>query len=808
MREETCAGSDGVVITVGASPVEVVVRYQPAGPVLGPLNLYLPLGTHREIGAAVLPFGHAQECSTVLLPFKSDLLLSAEIRKTGVKCFRRVWQNWRWHDRTESHEVTLAENEGAYVFRIPRSLLGTSSKIDFVIYAKDPEANYGWGWFWGCSQPGATGGAGDKYIPHYHELSLDEGGASLLTRRGRYGTDRSRMRIYQLFVRLFGNTREDLKQNGSAIENGVGKFNDINDLALASLREMGFTHIWLTGVLQQITATDFSVIGKPADDPDLLKGLAGSPYAIKDYFDVSPDYAVNPAERLREFRSLIERLHGAGLKALIDFIPNHVARSYNSTTKPESNFGSRDDRSRFFDPRNNFFYLQLGEGPPLRLPTWRDGVALSPTCTIEGMQCDGLFAGELDHGRVTGNNVASWAPGLTDWYETVKLNYGFDFMDPSQITREYPSALAPDKPIPDTWRKMDEIVAYWQDFGIDGFRCDMAHMVPPEFWNWLIDRARRRAPEVIFIAEAYNNDPMKVPGSDPIISCLNGERGNIMFDLLNAGFNAVYDDPAYKAVKRIYDGAGWANDVDCSLGEDYIFDNSLRYAENHDEVRLAAPSQWGGHGMEIGRPVSALLYGMSRGPAMLYNGQEVGEPAQGVEGFGGDDARTSIFDYWAMPELRKWVNCHRYDGGQLSDEERQLRDFYGRLLQLVGEPAFRDGGFFPLNPSNRENPGYGRLPAETTSGHWLYAYLRYDTSSSQRFLVVASLHPTLTFREVRLWLGRDAWLFLNLAAEGVTLRDRLSEQTARLEQKPDSAIAAEIAIPVLAPLTASYFEFA
>ena len=156
---------------------------------------------------------------------------------------------------------------------------------------------------------------------------------------------------------------------------------------------------------------------------------------------------------------------------------------------------------------------------------------------------------------------------------------------------------------------------------------------------------------------------------------------------------------------------------------------------------------------------------------MLYNGQEVGEPAAGAEGFGGDDARTCIFDYWSMPELVKWVNGHRYDGGRLSPEQKALRAFYGRLVNLVGEPAFRDGEFFPLNPANHDNPGFGRLPDEQASGHWLYAFLRYDRSTQQRFLVLANLHPTISLRKFVCVLPETAMQFLDLN-EDQSDRDR------------------------------------
>lgn len=829
MDTENLAGSDNVGITVAVSPAELVIGYRPPGPSSNSLNLYAALGTHQEIGAAVLPFAQHVEGSTVFLPFKCDLLLSIEVKAGQIACFLRRWERCQWSDREQTRAFEAIEENGEFLFRIPRPLLGHAKKIDFAVYAKDPSANQGWGWFWGCSDRSVASGMGDKYIPHYYEVDLGIGVPKFLAERGRQASSNSRIRIYQLFVRLFGNINESRKQNGTMAENGVGKFTDINESALSSLKQMGFTHIWLTGVLQQATATDYSEFGQPADDTDLLKGLAGSPYAIKDYFDVCPDYAQHPAERLKEFELLVERLHAHDLKAIIDLVPNHVARSCNSCVKPECNFGAcggegaGDDMTKFFDPNNNFFYLTPdGNGPPLRLPTWKDGIAISATCqavaAVEGghksplQKCDGAFEGEKTFGRVTGNNAVSWTPQLNDWYETVKLNYGFDFTDPSKSIREYPNAWAPEKAVPDTWKKMDQVIAHWQSMGVDGFRCDMSHMVPPEFWSWAIAQARARRPGVFFMGEAYNDDPSKVPGSDPVIAGLNAGQGNVLFDLLNAGFDAVYDAPVYRALKRIYDGAGWANDIDREIADDFICHNSVRYAENHDEVRLAAASEWGGVGLEVGRPVSAVLYGLSRGAIMLYSGQEVGEPAAGAEGFGGDDARTSIFDYWSMPEFVKWVNGHRYDGGGLCPEQKALRAFYSRLLNLVGEPAFQDGEFFSLNPANHDNPGFGRLPDEQASGHWLYAFLRYNRSKQQRFLVLANLHPTIPLRHVRVLLPATALQFLDLNADAsdkrLALTDRLAPgQGTKITSTVAEAQNAGFPILEIPPLTSFYFEF-
>jgi glycosidase len=802
----SCPGSDGARADFSISSRHLRIEYQ-CGETPAPRTLFIALRSGAGLGSAVLPFAENSEGSTVFLPFQANRLYLVRWEEGTPAIFERTWKDWRWSERREAPNEVTATREGASaVVHIP--LTDLSRKVDAVIYAKD-FAQEKWGWFFGCSDPLVNAGAGDKYIPHYLEIDLQAKGAPVVKMRGRLGAGEARLRIYQLFVRLFGNVNETRQPNGTLAQNGVGKFNDINDAALAAIQKMGFSHIWLTGVLQQASATDYSEAGQPAADPDLLKGLAGSPYAIADYFDVCADYAAEPKKRLTEFKNLLGRIHAHKMKALIDFIPNHVARCYHSDIQPEINFGTHDDRGKFFDPQNNFFYLPVdADGPPLQLPTWKDGVAISPTCQLAGMKCDGRFEGESKFGRVTGNNVVSWKPSLNDWYETVKLNFGFDFTDPDKNRREYPNARTPEKPVPDTWMKMDRVIGYWQSLGVDGFRCDMAHMQPPEFWKWLIGRARERAPKVVFVGEAYDNDPAKVPGSDPVISRLAYERGNVMFDLLDAGFNGVYDDPTYRVLKGVFEGGRWANDLDTSEREPFIFENSLRYAENHDEVRLAAPSQWGGVGMNVGRPVAAILYGLSRGPLMLYNGQEVGEAAAGAEGFGGDDSRTSIFDYWSMPEMVRWVNGHTYDGANLSAEQKSLRQFYGRLVRLNAEPAFRDGALYPLNPANHDNPCFGRIGDESASGHWCYAFLRYDHTTQQRFLVIANLHPHETFRDLRVLIPAEALRFLALSnpETKLKLRDRLAAEPTELESSTGDLATHGLQIPQLPPLSASYLE--
>ncbi len=542
--------------------------------------------------------------------------------------------------------------------------------------------------------------------------------------------------IYQLMVRTFGNTNETRKSNGTIAENGCGKFVHLTPDALKAIRDMGFTHLWLTGVIEQASGTAYPK--RPADDPDILKGIAGSPYAIRDYFDVCPDYATDPDRRLDEFKSLLERCRAHGLKVIIDFVPNHVARSYQSDVRPDLSFGEGDKTGVFFDRDNHFFYLQPdhpGGGPPLKLPT-----AGKPGC-------DGRFEPETTIGRVTGNNVISWEPSVNDWYETVKLSYGHDFTT-GRDTSHLPGPDAVPADVPRTWRTMDEILAHWQNMGVDGFRVDMAHMVPMEFWKWVVKRCRSRNPETLFTAEAYDNDPVKLTD------------GHVLDALLHAGFDSVYDDPSYDVLEGIYDSGKWANDLDPLTFTGVRFHRSLRYAENHDEVRLASPKEWGGHGMKVGKPATAVLFAMGRGPVMMYHGQEVGEPALGAEGFGGDDARTSIFDYWSMPEFTKWVNGGKFDGGRLSDEQKALREWYAKLIRSTQSRAFTHGEFYGLNHANKDNPAFGRVGDESVSGHWLYAFLRRDSKSGEAALVVANLNPHETLKNLRVLIPEDAQMFL------------------------------------------------
>ncbi len=529
--------------------------------------------------------------------------------------------------------------------------------------------------------------------------------------------------IYQLFVRHFSNFTTGGAPWGTREQNGCGSFNAVTDAALEQIARMGVTHIWLTGVLRHATGTAHA--GLPADPPCVVKGLAGSPYAVTDYFDVDPDLAENAELRREEFAALVQRCRRWGLIPMIDFIPNHVSRQYHSTVRPASDFGLHDCCDCFFARDNSFYYLEPHHSDiPMQLP-------------------GGEYAPERGRGRVTGNNVASWNPGAYDWYETAKLNYGSDYRHGSHAAEALPSLLAPEYALPRTWQLMNEVLAYWQDMGVGGFRCDMAHMVPLPFWRWIIAHARLRDRSAFFVAEGYDDHLKLIDGP-------------VHESLLSAGFDGVYDGVAYEALRKIYEGGAWANDLDrLHRSESRLFSGGVRYLENHDEPRLASPLYWGGRGELVARSVMVAQYCSSCGPVLVYNGQETGERAEGPGGYGGDNGRTSIFDYTNLPRFQHWTNGGVYDGALLTGGEKKLRDFTRQLLTLLQHPALSKGDFYGLNWANLETPDYGRLPGESVSGHHLYAFLRHYRKAKSTLLVVCNLSPE-TPVSTRIHIPRNA----------------------------------------------------
>ena len=466
--------------------------------------------------------------------------------------------------------------------------------------------------------------------------------------------------IYQIFTRLFGNTNTTRKHNGTLTDNGCGKLNAFTPAVLRRIKELGATHVWYTGVIRHATTTDYTRYGIPRQHPAVVKGNAGSPYAITDYYDIDPDLATNVEKRMNEFESLVKRTHKAGLKMIIDFVPNHVARQYKSTAKPKgiADFGENDNTGMQFSPQNNFYY-----------------------CPEQSFAADiDLYHGEeLPYeefpAKATGNDCFGNRPGRNDWYETVKLNYGVDYCDAGGVSTHF-------SPTPDTWKKMLDILLFWAGKGVDAFRCDMAEMVPSAFWQWVTTEVRKKHHNVKFIGEVYN------PGR--------------YREYINAGFDYLYDKVGmYDSLRDVVCGHRSATDITRQWQtNDDIADHMLYFLENHDEQRIASDFFAGDARKGIPALMTSAL--MRTNPFMLYAGQEYGERGMDEEGFSGRDGRTTIFDYWSVDSLIHGYSSRR----QLTKEEKSIEATYKKVLNIAtSENAVTEGKFFDLmyvNPTSAD----------------------------------------------------------------------------------------------------------
>lgn len=471
---------------------------------------------------------------------------------------------------------------------------------------------------------------------------------------------KDKMIIYQVFPRWFGNSTYPLVKNGSITENGVGKFSAFTPTALAKIKELGTTHVWYTGVIEHATQTDYTAYQIRKDHSAVVKGKAGSPYAIKDYYDIDPDLADRVPNRMKEFEALVKRTHDAGMKVIIDFVPNHVAREYHSDARLSfvEDLGQHDNTTKAFDINNNFYYIP---GQPLQLHF--------------GDHQEDFEYSEFP-AKVTGNNHFDATPDRNDWYETVKLNYGVDYVN---------GGICHFDPIPNTWTKMLDILLFWAAKGVDGFRCDMAEMVPVEFWNWVIPKVKEKY-NVCFIAEVYNPN----------------EYRNYIF---NGHFDYLYDKVGlYDTVRAVMCNQAPATNISgCWQALEGIQPHMLNFLENHDEQRVA--SYFFAGDPRPGIPGMILSATMNTNPVMIYSGQELGEPGMDEEGFSGRDGRTTIFDYWSVETLRNWINDGAFDGGKLTPDQRLLRSKYAKILNIAKtEQVITQGVFYDLMYANSRNP--------------------------------------------------------------------------------------------------------
>ncbi|MCQ2075605.1 MAG: alpha-amylase family glycosyl hydrolase [Bacteroidaceae bacterium] len=477
--------------------------------------------------------------------------------------------------------------------------------------------------------------------------------------------------IYQVLPRLFGANSTTCIHNGSKAQNGCGHFSDFTKKALNEIKQLGANYIWYTGVLAHATKSDYSKYGIPNDDIQLVKGNAGSPYAVKDYYDVDADLADNVAERMNEFVKLINRSHETGLKVIIDFVPNHVAAEYKGMLNP-------------FNDEN-------------------------------------YYPGHIHDG---------------DWTDTAKLNYGNH----------------------DTWQKMVDILLFWLQKGVDGFRCDMAELVTCSFWNWAIPLVKSRHKDVIFIAEVYN--PYEY-------------RNYIYY----GHFDYLYDKVGlYDTLKNVIHGQSASLITQCWQSVDDIKPHMVNFLENHDEQRLA--SEAFADDARKGRPALLVSALMGTNPFMLYFGQELGERAHDAEGFSGQDCRTSIFDYWTIDSVRRWRNNGKFGNELLTKDEKSLRDFYTKILNLCNdEPALQKGLFFDIMYANYDN-----MEMDTNK---VYAFLR--GVEGQLILVMANFSDENL--KVKVKIPAHAYDYMNIPRkDNASGRDLLRNQTETYSLMPDVAI--------------------
>jgi len=466
--------------------------------------------------------------------------------------------------------------------------------------------------------------------------------------------------IYQMLPRLWGNIGGKNIKNGTLKDNGCGKFSSIDTISLEYLRSLGVSHVWYTGIIRHATAEDSD--GCTPSSADWVKGRAGSPYSITDYYDVNPYLADEPENRMEEFHKLVERTHAAGLKVIIDFVPNHVARDYGrfAAAHPAPTgmaaLGESDDKSVHWKDSNDFFYYP---GIPLALPIQNQTYMEMPA-------------------MASGNSYTS-SPGVNDWYDTIKLNYCDTHTE--------------------TWEKMYDILNFWAGQGVDGFRCDMVELVPLAFFKWLISRIKKDRPDLLFVAEVYQKTLYSKYIREIGFDLLYDKSG--IYDTLRAIVEKNAKDSGvpvedWQSAKRIT--WNWQ-----SLGD--LQPYMLNFLENHDEQRFASDF----FGCDARNSYAALytaLY-LNNAPFMLYAGEEVGERGMDNEGFSGRDGRTSIFDWWAPSSLTRLYKYIHGEKEALAPEEETMLDTYRKALKFAAEDnAVSKGTFYDLCYCNYASDGF------------------------------------------------------------------------------------------------------
>lgn len=473
--------------------------------------------------------------------------------------------------------------------------------------------------------------------------------------------------IYQLMVRHWGGQSYEPASLAIEKRRPIGSFEAIDDIAISYLKSLSIDTVWLTGVICHATRSQCSIGDETIGGDVVVKGDAGSPYAITDYYAIHPFLSHDESQAEAQFDALVSRLKAAGLKVIIDFVPNHVSRHYHGINTPpgERRLGQGDDVSIEFRPNNHFYYLP-------------------GTSYVNPSHLARPFH-EMP-AKVTGNDCYTPQPSEFDWYETVKLNYGVDLHGTSFFD-----------PVPDLWNRMRAILSFWLKRGVDGFRCDMVEMIPTPFWAWVISDIRRDFPQSLFIGEAYH------------IGNYDG--------LLGAGFDKLYDKAnCYNRLEGLLKGET-SHDVVHSVFESgrRYEGKMLRFWENHDEIRVA--SEHFASDAPLGMVMTALVHLTGKDHLMIYNGQELGEEARGASGYSGDDGKTSIFDYVAVPSIQSLVSLN-FQIGQLEVSHFVLLSAYQSMLAFAQtNELIAAGGYYGLNWAQRPKSDLERLYLFTCLRH-------------------------------------------------------------------------------------------
>ena len=480
--------------------------------------------------------------------------------------------------------------------------------------------------------------------------------------------------IYQMLPRLWGNDKIRPKKNGTLTDNGTGKFSDIDDATLKYLKWLGCSHVWYTGVLRH--STQASEDGCIPSHPQFVKGKAGSPYAICDYYDVNAYLADNPDDRMTEFEQLIKRTHDNGLKLILDFVPNHVSRDYGKVNPVPGHpvLGSDDDKTVHWKSENDFFYYT---GQALTLPT-PCPKGMKPYHEMPAM--------------ATGNNCYTPEPGINDWYETVKINYG------DQHTA--------------TWDKMADIIDFWASKGVDGFRCDMVELVPPQFFTWLIRKTKEKYPSLIFIAAVYKKELYRKYIKEVGFDYLYDKSG--LYDTLRTVVEKNVNDNGMPVEL-------WQSATGITRNWQFLSDLQpymLNFLENHDEQRYTSDF-FGKDNSNAFAPLFVSLY-LNTAPFMIYFGEEVGEKGMDEEGFSGKDGRTTIFDWWSIGSvrrLRKVIRNGEYESmspskltkaGMKPEEAAFFCRFAQAMRFAASDEAVRRGTTYDLCYCNYSSDGFNK----------------------------------------------------------------------------------------------------